>query len=310
MAQTLIEAAKIALGRDESLKAAVMELYARSSDILQYMPFESITGNALAFNREKTLPSVGFRGVNDSYTEATGKVDQITERLTIAGGDVDVDKFLVDTGGPDQRSTQEAMKIKALSLAMTKQIIKGDTTSDPKGFDGLQVRITDSNQKIANKASTASELSLLNLDKAIDAVEDATHLIMNKTMRRRLTAAARTYTVGGFVTWDVDAFGRRVYKYNDLPILIADKDNTNTDIMAFDETDPAGTTTGSSIYVVSFNETGVVGLQNGDMDVRDLGELETKPCYRTRIEWYITLAMYRPKAASRLWGFIDGAITA
>ncbi len=310
MALTLIEAAKIALGRDESLKAAIMELYARSSDVLQYIPFESITGNALAFNREKTLPTVGFRGVNEAYTEGAGKVDPITERLTIAGGDVDVDKFLVDTGGPDQRSTQEAMKIKALSLAMTKQIIKGDTTSDPKGFDGLQARVTDSSLLIGNHASSATPLSLVKLDEAIDACEDPTHLIMNKTMRRRLTVAARTYTVGGFITWDVDAFGRRVTKYNDLPILIADKDNNNDDIMAFDETDPAGTTTGSSIYVVSFNETGVVGIQNGEMDVRDLGEIDTQPVYRTRIEWYITLAVFRFKAASRLWGFKDGVVTA
>lgn len=309
MALTLIEAAKIALGRDETLKAAVMELYARNSDVLQYMPFENITGNALAFNREKTLPNVGFRGVNEAYTEGTGKVEPITERLTIAGGDIDVDKFLVDTGGPDQRSTQEALKIKALALSLTKAFIKGDTTTDPKSFDGLQVRLTG-DQKIANHASQATPMSLLKLDEMIDAVEEPTHLLMNKSMRRRLTVAARTYTIGGFVTYDVDAFGRRVSKYNDLPILIADKDNENAEILPFTETDPAAGSNGCSIYCVSFNETGIVGLQNGEMDVRDLGELETKPAYRTRIEWYITLAYYRIKAAGRLWGFKDAAITA
>lgn len=308
MAQTLIEAAKIALGKDETYKAAVMELYAKNSDILMTMPFENITGNALSFNREKTLPGVGFRGLNEAYSESTGKVDPVTERLTIAGGDIDVDKFIVDTGGDDQRSTQEALKIKALSLSMTKTIIKGSTVTDPKGFDGWQVRL-NGNNLVANHATAATPMSLLKLDTLIDTVDDPTHLVMNKTMRRRLTVAARTYTVGGFVTYDVDAFGRRVTKYNDLPILIADKDETNTDILPFTETDNAAGSVGSSIYCNSFNETGVVGLQSAEMDVRDLGELETKPCYRTRVEWYITLAMYRPFAAARLWGFIDGIVT-
>ena len=142
MALTLVEASKAALGRDEALKATIMELFARSSDILQYMPFENITGNALTFNREKTLPGIAFRGLNEAYTESTGQLDRITESLAIGGGDVDVDKFLVDTSGMDQRAVQEAMKVKALALNITKEIVKGDVVTTPKGFDGMQVRCT------------------------------------------------------------------------------------------------------------------------------------------------------------------------
>lgn len=307
MALTLVESAKIALGRDEVLKATIMELYASNSDILQYMPFTNISGNALAFNREKTLPTIGFRGVNEGYTEGTGEVDNITESLSIAGGDVDVDKFLVDTGGPDQRAVQEALKIKALSLSMTKEIIKGDVTSTPKGFDGFQVRCTGS-QLISNStAASGAGLSLAKLDEVIDAVEQATHIVLNKALRRRITQAARTSTVGGYVTYDVDNFGVRVTKYNDLPLLIADKDNTDTDILPFSETAASGSSVTSSLYVVSFNETGVVGLQNAEMSVRDLGELETKPVYRTRIEWYVAMAIMRPRALARLRYIQDAA---
>lgn len=301
MALTLVESAKIALGRDEVLKATIMELYASNSDILQYLPFTNIAGNALVFNREKTLPNIGFRGVNEAYTEGTGEVENVTEALAIAGGDIDVDKFLVDTGSGDQRAVQEGLKIKALSLSMTKEIIKGDTITTPKGFDGLQVRTTG-DQLIANStAASGAALSLVKLDELIDAVEQPNYLIMNKALRRRITAAARTSTVGGYVTYDVDNFGVRVTKYNDLPILIADKDNTDTDILPFTEAAVSGSSVCSSIYCVSFNETGVVGLQNAEMMVRDLGELETKPVYRTRVEWYITLAMLRPRSAARLY---------
>lgn len=311
MALTLIEAAKVAMGRDEDLRATVMELYARSSDLMANMPFENIEGNALQFNREQTLPAVGFRGVNEAYAEGVGKLERVTEALCIAGGDLDVDKFIVKTGGPGQRETQEAMKIKALSLSMTKNLIKGDVTTDPKSFDGLQVRcIGDQLVSTGVAGASVAALSLQELDQLIDTVEDPTHLIMNKNFRRRLSAAARTSTVGGYITYELDAFGRRVTYFNDLPIMIVDKDNENNDIMPHTETADDGGTDGVSIYCVSFAENGVVGLQNGEMDVVDLGEIDTKPVFRTRVEWYISMAIMRPRAAARLWNIQDTTIAA
>jgi len=311
MALSLIESAKLALGRDETLKATVMELYAKSSDLLQYMPFESISGNSMVFNREQTLPAAGFRALNEAYTEGSGTVDRVTEALAVAGGDLDVDVFLIKTGNADQRGTQEAMKIKALSLAMSKTIVKGDVESTPKEFDGLQSRLIGNQLIAAGTTGAGDNLELTYLDKLIDEVDEPTHLLMNKTMRRRLSAAARLTTVGGYITYELDAFGRRVTKYNDLPILIVDKDNNYDDIMPFTELSSDGTSaTSTSIYCLSFAENGVVGLQNGDMDVRDMGEIDTKPVYRTRIEWYVSMAILRARAAARLYGITDSVVTA
>jgi hypothetical protein len=311
MALTLVEASKIAMGKDQILRATIMELYARGSELTAAIPFDDIAGASETFLREKTLPGVAFRKVNAGYIESTGETDRITEPLAIAGGDLDVDKFLVDTGGVNQRSIQEQMKIKALSLNIAKTVIKGDITTIPESFDGLQARVLGDQRIDAGTTASGDNLSLVKLDEAIDACEDPTHLIMNKTMRRRMSAGARVSTVGGYITYELDAFGRRVTKYNDLPILLVDKDETNTDIMAFSEL--AGTGVGTvctSIYCCSFVDDGVVGLQNGVMDVRDLGEIESKPVFRTRIEWYITLAMRRPRSASRLRGITNAAITA
>lgn len=310
MALTLVESAKLALGRDETLKATVMELYAKASDLMQYIPFENITGNSLVFNREQTLPAVGFRALNEAYSEGSGTVDRVTEVLAIAGGDLDVDVYLMKTGNGNQRGAQEAMKIKAMSLSMTKTMIKGDVESSPKEFDGLQVRCTGDQLIDQGSSSGGDVLTLTKLDELIDTVDEPTHLLMNKTMRRRLSGAARSSSVGGYITYDLDAFGRRVTKYNDLPILIADKDNNYDDIMPFTEAAASGTSQCTSIYCLSFAENGVVGLQNGAMDVRDMGEIDTKPVYRTRIEWYITLAILRARAAARLRYVKDGAVSA
>ncbi len=308
MALTLPEAAKQS---QNPIQSAVIEMFARTGNILMAMPFTSIQGNALKYNREDTLPGIGFRGVNEAYTESTGIINPLTEPLFIAGGDLDVDNFIIDTMGANQRATQEMMKAKALSLAVEKQIIKGDSASDPRGFDGLQVRLTGNQLMYAGTTDGGDALSLAKLDELIDKVDSPTHLIMSKTMRRRLTQAARNYTVGGFITWELDAFGRKLAMYNDLPILIVDYDNTGAQILAFDEVGYTGSTaTASSIYCVSFGDQMLGGIQSGTMQVRDLGELQTKPAKRTRVEWNIGMAAWHGRAAARLGGITNAAVTA
>jgi hypothetical protein len=134
---------------------------------------------------------------------------------------------------------------------------------------------------------------------------------MNKTMRRRLTAAARSTSVGGFITWDKDAFGRPIAMYNDLPILTAYSDNGGTDPIAFDEVGSGGATaTATSVYCVGFGDGLVTGLQSGPMSVRDLGELETTPAMRTRVEWYAGMCIEHGRAAGRLRGISNAAVVA
>lgn len=305
---TLVEAAKLETG--DVVRQAIIELYAGSSDILMNLPFDTIPGNAIKYNREESLPGVGFRGVNESYTASTGVLNPLTEALVIAGGDLDVDKFIVDTMGMGQRSTHEAMKVRALSLAWTKKFIKGDNQTDPREFDGLQTRITGSQKIAAGTTNGGDPLSLAILDAAIDQTLNPTHLLMSKAMRRRLTSAARNTAVGGYITYDKDAFGRQVTKYNDLPIMTVDLDNAGSAIMAFNEVSnhASAGATATSIYVLSFGDGMLSGFQNGGIDVRDLGELQTSPLYRTRVEWYNGIACYNGRAATRIWSISDAAI--
>lgn len=310
MSMTLIEAAKQAANQGAAIRSAIIELYAQNSEILRALPFDDIQGNALRYNREEALPGIGFRGVNEAYSEDVGVINPVTEPLVIAGGDLDVDKFILATMGNGQRSVREAMKVKALAHRWTKAFIKGDSASDPREFDGLQVRLTGTQKISAGSTSGGTALSLAKLDELIDAVDEPTHLIMNRTMRRRLTAAARLTTVGGYITYSQDEFGRQVAMYNGLPILIVDQDNTGTDIMQFNETASAGGATATSIYCVSLREGMLAGIQNGGMMVTDLGELQTKPVLRTRVEWYAGTALFHPRAAARLWTIGDLAVVA
>jgi hypothetical protein len=46
------------------------------------------------------------------------------------------------------------------------------------------------------------------------------------------------------------------------------------------------------------------------MDVRDLGELQASPFFRTRVEWFAGIACWHGRAAARLWGIKNAAVVA
>ncbi len=311
MALTLVEAAKAAANNGEAFRSGVIEMYARTSSILRVLPFDDISGNALRYNREDILPGVGFRGINESYTESTGILNPITEPLLILGGEIKVDKYITATMGQRQRSTQEALKIKSLAHYFTWAFIKGDGSSDPRQMDGLQARITGNQLLAAGTTSGGDALSLGKLDELIDTVSDPTHLIMNKTMRRRLSAASRSTSVGGFITQGKDEFGLPVDMYGGLPILLVDEDNAGNKILPFTEPAPTGgQAQTTSVYCVSINPGMLSGIQSGPMDVTDLGELQSTPAWGTRIEWYAGITIFHGKAAARLNGITNAAVVA
>lgn len=41
------------------------------------------------------------------------------------------------------------------------------------------------------------------------------------------------------------------------------------------------------------------------IQVRDLGELDDKPVYRTRLDWYLSLCIYNGRSVARLSGIQD-----
>lgn len=315
-ALTLLEAAKLALDGGATKAAGIIALYAEKSDFLAAMPIEGIAGNALTFLQDGDLPTTAFRGVNEGYTANNGTFAPQKEALYIAGGDLDVDTFIVKTQGEATRSQHEANKIKALAVGISNQILTGDSTTDARGFDGLQKRVTASGQLIAAGATSGGDaLSLKLLDQAIDAVDGATHIIMSRAMRRKFTAAFRSSSFpNGLFSMSGGSDGgqgKRFMMYNELPILVGYEQTKNTAILPFTEANPGGGAAAStSIYVVNFSTSGIHGISNGGISVRDLGELNTLPVWRTRVEWFLGMVSKSPFSASRLNGIKDADIVA
>ncbi|MCA3009802.1 MAG: hypothetical protein INH34_15620 [Phycisphaerales bacterium] len=313
MAVSLYQSALIAQNNGEFKRAAILQTFAQASPLLAAMPLVSIQGNSFAWTRESNLGSVEFRAVNGSYTEAAGSVEQRSVALKIIGGDLDVDRFLVQTHGPEARSAHETMKATLLAQTIAHQIIKGSTTAiggataNANGFDGLQARFgagfggnavqdngENADQIIQNSGGAA--LSLKSLDEAIQAVDNPTHLLMAKKTKVNMTAFLRN---SSSISTSRDEFGRIVTSYAGLPILEADVLGTSAGLQQIGFNENADSST--SIYVLSMSDMGLQMVQNGGIDVRDLGEQDSKPVFRTRVEWYCNLVDIHPRCVARLY---------
>ncbi|QTO41320.1 major capsid protein [Desulfovibrio desulfuricans] len=278
---TLTEASKLI---QNPLQRGVVETFARTSPVLERLPFMDVNGNAYSYNVEQTLPGIAFRDYNASYTESTGVVNPHTEKLYIMGGISSVDRALVKTQGSvnNIRAIHDNMKAKAAALTFTAKFFNGDNTTAATEFDGLKERLTG-----GQALTYTGAMTLEKVDELIDGVIGGpTALFMSKATRRTVNALRRA---AGQATEVVsDSFGRQIDAYAGIPIGVIEEDKDGAAILADGE-----------IYAIRMGvQEYVSGLQAGGMEVIDLGLNRTQ--YETLIEWICGIAVFHPKAAARL----------
>lgn len=284
------------------LASGVVQIFAENNPVLALMPFANVAGNSYRYNREEALPGIAFRDFNEGYVESTGIVNPLTEKLTIIGGDSDYDvaQIKMGVGTNDTRAVHDSMKAKALSLEWLKTFFHGNTNDNAKAFDGLNVRVTG--DQVLSAGTNGNTLSFAMLDELTDAVSGGTSAVfLNKRLIRDYRALLRAAPGNAAETIMVPNFGQPAITYNGVPLLPIEEGADGNPILPFNETQGSATTT-SSIYAVRFGPDALSGIQTGPVDVRDLGEIETKPAYRTRVEWYSGLCIKHPRAVARLKG--------
>ncbi|MEJ7783184.1 MAG: major capsid protein [Solirubrobacteraceae bacterium] len=325
MAVTLAQSALLS---QDQLQRGVLEIFVQEGILLDRLPLMPVIGNSYAYNSEATLPGVEFRAVNGAYAESTGTVVQAFEKLVILGGDADVDTFVAKTKGNlnDQRGLQDKLKVKALNYKFQDGFINGDVATDANSFDGLKKRLVGAQvvaaganglPVVGNGASDVQAF-LDFLDQLIASVPGISAgngaLYMNTMIRTKVLSALRRANV------NVESVGRLpaplrtsvsasspvnqadLPTYNSIPMLDIGARPDGTLIIP--QTETQGTAVDcSSIYAVKFGSSeadqAVTGLSNGGVDVRDLGEQQVKPAFRTRIEFFCGVAVFGGKAAAR-----------
>lgn len=290
MALTKAEAAKLS---GDMLQRGVIETIVKESAILSFLPFMGVTGSSLTYNRETTMPDVSFYNVGDTWAEATPTFTKHTATLKILGGDADVDNFLQQTYADtnDLEAEVIASRAKAVAHKFSETFITGDGMSN--SFEGIDQLITG--DQILSMGANGGALTLAKLDELIDAVKPGKPelLLMSKRTRRKLKDLRRS--AGYMLETSINQFGQQVETYDGIPLIV-------DDFVPDDQVEGSGTGL-SSIYALKFGTaTGLMGLENGGIQIERVGELETKDATRTRIKWYCGLALFSELGAAKLKG--------
>jgi len=306
MALTLAEASKLS---NDILLQGVVETIVKDSPVLQRLPFIEIVGNGLTYNQEKTLPSVDFYDVGDTWAESTPTFEQLTANLKIMGGDADVDNFLKSTRSniQDLEAAVVELKAKAVKDKFEETFIYGDTVVNAKQFDGLRKLIdtTTAGDQVIAMGDTGATLTLAKLDELIDAVKGGKPdmLLMSRRSRRKINALVRAS--GGMVDNDRDQWGNFVQLWDGIPIGVNDWILDTHTLSGGVETDTTGGDC-STIYALQFGEWALCGLTSpGHLTVEPIGSMESKDATRTRVKWYVSLALFSSVKSAALIGVKD-----
>lgn len=298
MAVTFAQAATLAA---DPVRRGALETAHEVSLVWDRLPFESIEGNAYAYDKDKVLPGTGFRTVNEAYVESTGVINQDTENLVILGGDADVDQFIEATMQSSRgvlMADQVRMKLESAQATYVDTLFNGDVNVNPKGFDGLRKRLVGE-QVVDSAAVTSSEAFLDDLDDLFGRVSGGPDVVYGPSA---LIAGLKSLgrKVGGADYVNSEITGKREFTWNGVPFIDPGEHWSGRSILGVDATN------GGDFYAVkfasNFAQTGVMGITNGGLNAKFLGELQEKPAIRTRIDFYTGLVVQGGKAAARLRG--------
>jgi len=308
--KTLVEYAKGLPTTDPA--RPLIEMFATSSDVMGAIPFDGLTGPVYEGFRQASLPTVGFRGINETSTTGVGTIAPFQEASYIIDHDLDVDRAIVDRYGETRRAREETMAMAAAGRLWIDTFTKGDNTSNPRVFDGIQRRSRLYNRAISNNAASGGgALSLLKLDQAIANTNQPTHIIADFATMPLWIQAARTQSLTGFVVQSWDDIGKPKLSYAGLPILWGYQKDDHAAMLPFSEVGSGGGAAQcTSFYVVSFRDGGLKGIQLKPMSFNDKGLLENGITYRTHMSWDVGLVDEHKYCLTRLSSITNAAFVA
>ena len=257
MAVTLAQAK---LNVQDDIQAGIIDEFAKSSYLLNNIPFDDVVsplgGGATmtyGYTRLVTQPTADFRAVNEEYTPQEVKKQRYTVDLKIFGGAFEIDRIIAGMGGiVDEVQLQAAQKAKAASALFCDTVINGDSATNAKAFDGLDVALTGTDTEVTTTADlSTSALVTTNYMAFLDEFDEFLSnlngtpdaLLMNSKMAAKMRAVARR---AGMYQTTQDTYGRTVEQYGGIPFVdLGAKPGSNDPII--------GITAGKTdIYAVRF----------------------------------------------------------
>ena len=325
MADENINLVEFAKGLEDSVASAMIEQFASQSDILEKgITFKSASKGLNVFDRETSEPAVAFRALNSEPDISYGSEEQFQDACYPISGLIEFDRIKLKRYGESKRMTYMMGQMKKGARVWTDTFINGDNSTDPKEWNGLKKRLVadstgsvsgtvDDSRLIANATgSGGAALSLAILDRAEGMVAEGTHLLMSRQMQTRFKTAARSSTLtNNRITDDYDSqLGRRVTRFGDLEILTGYQVSKDSQFLPFNEVAyGGGSAVTTSMYIVSFREDGVSGIQTSAPEyipvTTDRGVFQ-----RDLFEWDQGITIEDFYSAIRISSITDAAIVA
>lgn len=264
MAVTLAQAK---LNVQTDLDSMVIDEFRKSSFLMDNIPFHdcvSPTGGGstltYGYTRLVTQPTAAFRQINEEYTPAEVQKQRYNVDLKVFGGSFEVDRIIAGMGGiANEVTLQMQQKIKAASALFSDTVINGNSTTDAKTFDGLDVALTGSsteyNKSTAIDLSTAAKVDE-NYKQFVDMMDEflmmldgePSFIAGNTKLIAKIRAIARR--VGQYQTTK-NELGQEISMYGNIPLVdLGAKPGKNDPIVATNE---SGET---SLYVARFDMDG------------------------------------------------------
>ncbi len=322
---TLVELSKI---ETDTLRKSVIDTLLMESDVMQVVPWETIGALATTVVRMGSLPSVGFRKINEGYVVGTASLEQVVENISLLGGFFDTDKAIARAKNTiaDARAIVQVMMTKAIAYKFNDKFINGNPATDPEEFKGLKERVeyirsaaggsytgqyvdlapTEGATRGAGMLE-AEDMRLNFLDKLDELIysikgHNPDFLFMNS---KTLLAMRSLLRAQKLLDNTRDMFDRVVDIYQGTRLQdIGVGANQTTEILPLTEDPNADHTsdTSCSIYAVKFSIGDMLwGIQEYPLEVDDKGLLEDKPIYRTEMDWPLGLAQADPYCIARLY---------
>lgn len=290
------EAAK--LSQDDKQRGVIEEIVEKD-ELFALLPFVRSNDKNYTYVRENTISEGDFLDPYENINEGAATFTEVSSKLKILAGHVDMDNFLtkVQSSMNDQIAIQLAAKAKGIGRKFRRTLVTGDSTANPKEFDGIR-KLTPAAQTLTAGANGGA-LSFAALDELRDMVKyGADVLMMRQGTWRAIREINRAFGGNTADKMMIPNFGVPVWAYDGIPVII-------NDYLPNNETQGSNNNT-CSIYALRLNESdGFHGLFGGDaagMQLQSIGDLEAKDASRWRIKWYCGTALKATHSVARLKG--------
>jgi hypothetical protein len=212
----------------EDIRRTVIEMFTQKSDVLEVLPFESMRGAKYTGYREARCPCSSSAASTRRPRPATASSRRSMRRPTSS----------TTTSTSTARSRTATVRSAAITRSAwaspprarlwVDTFIKGDQSTNPRIFNGIQLRSNLFGRKFHNSAGAGgAALSLINLDQMLNNLSKksgTSYLFVPFNSLPLWIQAARTQTLTGFVmqTWDEIGMPKLSYAGYKHPVRLSE----------------------------------------------------------------------------------------